>query len=295
MARILVIGGSSLLGQYIVREALARDYEVWATYRGTPCAMPGIHDIWADLTDPSSLQKAFGTAQPNYVILCAALTGVDYCEDHPDEAERVNAEGPAAVAQLCKAMNTRLVHVSTDYVFDGEAGPYDEEDAPRPLSVYGMSKRAGELGVLDRLPSALVVRLCALYGWNRLQNKPNSITWIVAKLRRGEAVPLFADQRVSPTYAANASSAILDLLSLDAHGIFHIAPRDCVSRLELGEIVCEVFDLPLNLLQASTVAQANLRAKRPRHSCLVSRRMEKILNRSVRPLREALAHMRDAE
>ncbi len=295
VGRVLVVGGSSLLGQYVVREALAREHRVWTTSHSTPSDMRGVRDMQADLADASSLQRAFSDAKPDNVILCAALTGVDYCEENPGEAELVNAVGPAAVAELCDASGARLVHISTDYVFDGEEGPYSEEAMPSPPNVYGMTKRDGELAVLERLRGAIIVRVCALYGWNRLRKKMNSVTWIVDRLRRGEAVPLFTDQRVSPTYAFDASSMILDLAASDVNGIFHIAPPQCVTRFELGEAVCDVFDLPGNLLRPSTTEEANLRAKRPRHSCLTSKRLDEALDRSVRPLHEALVHMRDAE
>jgi dTDP-4-dehydrorhamnose reductase len=295
VVRILVLGGSGLLGQYVVREALGRGHEVHATYLSTPCAFAGVPTHQADLADAASLADAFGKAQPEAAVLCAALTGVDYCEDHPEEAARVNAQGPALVADLCRESNARLVHVSTDYVFDGDAGPYDEGADPSPLSVYGRTKHEGEVEVLRRLPTAAVVRLCAVYGWNRVQAKANSVTWILGRLRRGEAVPLFTDQRVSPTYAADAASVLLDLTESHASGVFHATPRDCVTRLELGELVSSVFSLPQDLLRPSTLTEANLKAPRPRHSCLLPRRLEKVLNRRIRPLPEALVHMRDAE
>lgn len=291
--RVLLVGGASLLGQYVAREAVAEGTEVWATHRGAPPALAGTRPVTADLADSASLRSALDAARPDAAILCAALTGVDDCEDHPDEARRANAEGPAALADLCAARGVRLVHMSTDYVFDGEAGPYDEDADPRPVNVYGATKRAGEVEVLRRHPGAAVVRVAALYGWNRVRGKPNSVTWILETLKRGEPVPLFTDQRTSPTYAGDAAPILLALLASDATGIFHVAPPDCVSRFELGALVCEVFGLPRELLKPATLAAAQLRAPRPRQTCLLSRRLPRALN-TVRPLRAALEDMRGA-
>lgn len=295
MARLLVVGGLSLLGQYVVPEARSRGHEVWSTSRSPQPPGEGVHRSTADLTDADSFLQAFEDSSPEYVILCAALTDVDYCEDHPTTAERTNVEGPRMVAELCRKRSARLLHISTDYVFDGEGGPYDEGSEGRPLSVYGLSKWSGEKAVLETHSDSAIVRMCALYGWNHARQKENSVTWIVHKLRRGESVPLFTDQRVSPTYAHDAASMLLDLAITAETGAFHLAPADCVTRLELGELICRVFHLPHHLLQPSSLAEAHLKAKRPGHSCLTSSRLEETLNRSIPPLQQALEHMRDAE
>lgn len=293
MPRLLVIGGASLLGQYVLSEAHRRGLEPWVTVRRN--GLKGETVLPADLRDPDSLNQAFEASRPDLVVLCAALTGVDYCEEHPQEADLVNAQGPRAVARLCQAHGASLVHVSTDYVFDGAAGPYDEAAEPRPLGVYGESKRAGEVGVLEGFPDAAVVRACALFGWNHAREKANSVTWILNRVHQGETVPLFTDQRVSPSYAADAAAAILDIGAMGGKGVFHVAPPDCVTRWELGQLVCQVFDLPSEGLQTSTLAEANLPAERPPHSCLTSTRLAGILNTPVRPLEAALQHMREAE
>ncbi len=207
----------------------------------------------------------------------------------------MNARGPRAVAELSKEAEARLIHVSTDYVFSGEDGPFDEEDEPRPLSVYGATKREGEISVLKTIPEAAVVRICAVFGWNRAREKANSVTWILRKLRRGETVSLFTDQRVSPSYAYDTASFLLDLTDSEGQGIFHFAPEDCVTRLELGEMVCDAFGQSRDLLRPSSLAAARLPARRPRHSCLVSKRLKETLNTPVRPLRDALIHMRETE
>ena len=132
----------------------------------------------------------------------------------------MNASGPALVARACKANGTRLVHVSTDYVFDGRKDRrYTEKDMPRPISVYGSSKLAGEKAVLSTLPAAAIARTAVLYGWNPIEEKENFVTWFLKKLRAGEKATMFQDQRISPTFADDLATALLGIAESDASGI----------------------------------------------------------------------------
>ncbi|MFQ5919630.1 MAG: SDR family oxidoreductase [Thermoplasmata archaeon] len=294
MARVLVFGASGLLGQYVADEAVARGHEVWGSYFSSPLPK-GRQSIRVDFKKPATIEAAFDQADPDWAVICSARTDVDDCEEVPQKALAVNAHGPAHVAQLCRDRNVRLIHTSTDYVFDGKDGPYDEKADPNPLNQYGASKREGEDRVLKIFPGALILRFCALYGWNVIRGKANSVTWILSLLRNARQVPLFADQRVSPTYAHEAAATILDLAPYLTSGYLHLATPDCVTRLALGKAIAEVFDLPLDLLRPTTVAATRLLAPRPLHSCLTSTRRDVRLKRAPRPLKEALAHMRDAE
>src|SRR5438552_3635001 len=118
------------------------------------------------------------------------MTGVDACESHPDQAQLVNADAPREIAKACHTLGIRLVFFSTDYVFDGRRGPFNERRRPQPLNVYGRTKLAGERNVLAAHPEALVVRTSANFGWGRARKKTNSVTWILELLRRRQPVPL---------------------------------------------------------------------------------------------------------
>ena len=286
-----MIGASGLLGQALAREAGARGDRVTGTYSGEP--VDGLRPL--DLADTDAGGRLIADTRPALVALAAAMTHVDGCEARPDLAHRLNALAPGTVAEACRGIGARLVHFSTDYVFDGREGPSDEDKAPNPLSVYGRTKLEGERNALAALPSALVIRTCANFGWNRLRGKENSVTTVVNRLRRGEPVPLFTDQWVSPSYVPHVARAALDLLEKGASGVVHVATAGCQTRLEAGEAVADVFRLPRELLRPTTMAGARLAAPRPARSCLASRRLGRFPDIPVPTFREALEDMRRSE
>ena len=286
-----MIGASGLLGQALAREAGARGDRVTGTYSGEPVG--GLRHL--DLADAEAVGRLIAETRPALVALAAAMTHVDGCEARPDLAHRLNALAPGTVAEACRGIGARLVHFSTDYVFDGREGPSDEDKAPNPLSVYGRTKLEGERNALAALPSALVIRTCANFGWNRLRGKENSVTTVVNRLRRGEPVPLFTDQWVSPSYVPHVARAALDLLEKGASGVVHVATAGCQTRLEAGEAVADVFRLPRELLRPTTMAGSRLVAPRPARSCLASRRLGRFPDIPVPTFREALEDMRRSE
>ncbi len=291
MKTLLVVGASGLLGQYAVEAARGR-YDIIATYHGHPFSIRGVASKPLDITDPRAVRATIQEVSPWGVIVTAALTGVDDCEDHQAQAEATNALGPGYLADAAHDAGARLLHVSTDYVFDGQRGWYSEDDVPSPLGVYGQTKLRGEKTVLARHPGACVVRASAVYGWNRLTPKVNFASWIVQELKAGTTVDLWADQFNTPTYGGHAAPVILRLLEAGARGIYHVAAPDCLSRWDFGRILCEVFGFPVERIKATAMADANLKAPRPRSSCLKVMKVEKELNITIPSVRKALEDMR---
>ena len=287
-----MIGGSGLLGQHLVEEAKARGLPVQATYAGA--AIPG--GIRMDLSDLEGTIRTLVRLRPKVVLLAAAMTDVDGCESHPELAAVINAEAPGEIAKACASLGARLVHFSTDYVFDGSRqAAYREGDLAEPRSVYGQTKLAGERNVLEALRSALLFRTSANFGWNRQRTKTNAVTWILEKLRRNEKVALFTDQWVTPSYVPDVARIAFDLLDRDAGGTFHIGSKDCRNRLEMGQAVSETFRLPETLLKPVRLADLPLKAPRPRRSCLATTKIERVLKIRVPTFADSLAHMRDHE
>jgi len=286
-----VIGGGGLLGQHLMREAATRGYRGHGTFASEPIP----HHLPLDLSNPRAIRDVLARVRPAIVAVAAAMTSVDGCESRPDIAERVNAIAPGEIAEASRKIGARLVHFSTGYVFDGRSGPSDEGSPTSPINAYGRTKLAGERNVLAAAPDALVIRTCANFGWNRLRGKENSVTWILNSLRAGKPVPLFTDQRVSPSYVPHVARIAFDLLKKEETGMYHAATKGCLTRYEIGEAVCGTFDLSTSLLKPSTLAEAGLVAPRPRTSCLVSKRLERFPNIPQATFRETLEDMRRTE
>jgi dTDP-4-dehydrorhamnose reductase len=291
VADVLVIGASGLLGEHLLAEAKRRGFDALGTYAGVP--VEGL--IPLNLSDLVATVTCLRDRRPKTVLLAAAMTGVDACEAHPDQAQLVNADAPREIAKACKTLGLRLVFFSTDYVFDGLRSPFGERRRPNPLNVYGRTKLAGERAVVAGDPEALLIRTSANFGWNRARRKTNSVTWILELLRRRQPVPLFTDQRVSPTYAPAAARATFELLDRNASGIFHVATRSYTTRFEMGLEMCDVFGLPRDFVTATRLAEAHLKAVRPSDSCLDVGKVERFLDKSSPTFREALEDMRDTE
>ncbi len=291
MSRTLVIGGTGLLGQHLIAEAMQRGHEVVATCRGTPPSRPSAAWRTLDLRDRDAIRALVREVSPALLVNAAAMTDVDGCEERPEEAQAVNALAPATFGSAAKSAGARFVHASTDYVFDG-TGPAAESTDPHPLNVYGRTKLEGERRVLAADPRALVVRLSAVFGWNRVSPKSNAVTWILQKVEAGEEVRLFQDQRVTPTYAKTAAAAVLDLNERDEHGVFHVGSRDCVSRLEMGKAIVEAFGIPGAKLVAVAMGSVALKAPRPLSPCLVVKKVEETLKRPMPEFRACLEDMR---
>jgi len=293
--KLLVVGASGLLGSKLLSQSRGR-YEVAGTCNLECDGKSDWHLEDLDIGSKDSVEKVFEKVRPDIVILTAAMTDVDACEKDPVKANRVNAVGPGHVARLCKTHKSRLVHVSTDYVFDGQKpSKYREDDFARPLSVYGTTKLAGERAVHSHLSEAVVARTAVLYGWNPLEEKGNFVTWVLKKLRTGEKATLFQDQWITPTFVDDLAKALLELAEKDVSGTWHVAGPDCLDRPGCGRLIAKVFGLDERLVVSVPSSSVSLPAKRPRNSCLDVTKVEKLLNRKMLPFREGLEIMKQQE
>ena len=246
-------------------------------------------DIEVDVANADAVRAALEEWRPAGVLNAAALTQVDRCEREPDQAELGNARAPAVLANACLARGIRLVHVSTDYVFDGlGTRPYREDDPTEPRSVYGRTKLAGEKAVLQADPSFLVVRTSWLFGRGR--NFIAAILDQAAKRRSGEAsgpLRVVADQTGRPTYAVDLAEGIWRLVELGARGLYHVANEDVATWWELARFCLDetgCHDLPI---QKISTGELRVDAPRPAWSVLDTRKARD-LGVALRPWREAV-------
>jgi dTDP-4-dehydrorhamnose reductase len=292
--RVAVTGANGLLGGEAV-DLLATGsagfeggHEVLAIGRGG-CRLPDGRFTWrdADLSDGRSVERALLDFRPQAVLHAGAMTDVDGCEREPVAAWATNVGGSEQVARACRAAGARMVAVSTDYVFDGEAGPYREEDLPNPKGVYARSKLAGEWAALSIAPDCAVARVAVVYS-GRPGAKPTFATQVVEKLSRGEPVKAFSDQLVSPTLARNGAAMVLELLLAHRErGVFHAAGATVVDRVEFAERVRRRFGLAGEIVPVRT-AEVRLAAPRPLRAGLRVERIRALLREQPLGIDEAI-------
>jgi dTDP-4-dehydrorhamnose reductase len=284
---VAVTGANGLLGGDAVAQLSGR-HEVLALGRG-PCRLPPGQFRWADsdLGDGHSVEEALRAFRAEAVLHAGAATDVDGCERDPALAWRVNVGGTEQVARACSALGARLVAVSTDYVFDGSAGPYSEDAVPNPRGVYARTKRCGEEAALLLAPSCAVARVAVVYS-GRPGAKPTFATQIVEKLSRGEPVKAFCDQIVSPTLASNGAAMCLELLlETDYRGVLHASGATSLNRVEFALRVAQRFGLRGNIVPVKT-AEVPLPAPRPLRGGLLTDRAATLLRNRPLPIAEAI-------
>ncbi len=290
--RVLVTGGTGLLGTKVVELAQRRGLETFSAARRPPAPeAPPAPFMPLDLTNRASVQAAFERVRPNLVIHTAAMADVDACEREPELAWAVNAEGTTYVAEACRVHDARLVYVSTDYVFDGTAGPYREEDATNPLNVYAETKLAGERAVA-MLPNAITARTAVLYGWAP-GIRSNLVLWLLDRLARGEPAPAATDQAGSPTLADNLAEMLIALAVGRQTGVYHVAGATMTDRYRFCRLAAEVFGYDPDLIRPIRSAEISRPARRPANVALVIDKLRRDVP-EARPLaaREALEVLR---
>jgi dTDP-4-dehydrorhamnose reductase len=263
---------------------------------GTHARVPATGSIPLDITDAAATAALIEESRADWVFCPAGLSAVDHCEDHRDEAFRANCDGPAQAARAAARRGAGFVFYSSEYVFDGAAGPYAEDDPAHPISVYGESKLAGERAVREANSRAIVVRTTVVYGVDP-QGK-NFVHQLLRRLRGGERMSVPVDQVSSPTYNVDVAEASVELAERDRAGVFHVAGPTVLDRFAFARLACEVFSLDERMIRSVRTADLRQRAPRPLDAGLRIDRVKAILMASPRSAADGLRAMRlalDAE
>jgi dTDP-4-dehydrorhamnose reductase len=274
--KVAVTGANGMLGGEGVA-LLSGRHEVLALGLGPGRPPEGAYRwLEADLGEAGAVERAILDFGAQAVLHCGAVTDVDGCERDPDLAWRVNLGGTQQVARACRALSARLVAVSTDYVFDGAAGPYGEDDVPNPKGVYARSKLAGEWVALDVAPDCAVARVAVVYS-GRATARPTFATQVVEKLSRGEVVKAFDDQFTTTTLAASGAAMCVELLlESDYRGVIHASDETLLDRVDFARRVAARFGLEPRIEGVKT-ASVKLPAPRPLRGGLVVARAKGLL------------------
>ncbi|MEI6350373.1 MAG: dTDP-4-dehydrorhamnose reductase [Verrucomicrobiota bacterium] len=279
--KLVIIGSGGRLGAALMR-GYAKEADVI-----------GFNHNQLDLASPAAIENALNGLEFDALINCAALTNVDRCETNPEEAFAVNAAAVGQLARICGSKRARCIHISTDYVFDGEKRePYTETDSPIPISVYGESKRQGEAQLLGASESNLAVRVSWVFGPDR----PSFVDQILKRAMETEELQAVGDKWSAPTYTLDIVEALRPLLrETSVGGVLHIANQGACTWREYGQLALDcaaAAGLPLKGRHVAHQAMADLKAfiaKRPVYTVLGTPRLEAVTGRSLRPWQEAVA------
>jgi dTDP-4-dehydrorhamnose reductase len=281
--RAIVVGGSGQIGGWLLHFLAERGHEALGTYHKVP--QTGLVPLDASQLDLSAAW--IRSQRPDVVFYPAGFTWVDGCERDPSLAESANFEQPMNLARVAAESGGRFVYFSTDYVFDGRHGPYDERAEANPLSAYGRSKLHAEQALADELGDlGLTVRTSWVFGPER-QGK-NFAYQLVKTLRQGRTLDCPSDQVSSPSYGPDVARAVVSLVEAKVAGMIHVVGPEVVGRVAFARAIAAAFRLDPSAIVPRSTAELGQGAPRPLDGGLLASRLDTILPGAIRPLAEAL-------
>jgi dTDP-4-dehydrorhamnose reductase len=287
MDRLLITGVSGFAGWNLARR-LRSQYRIYGTYLDHPVDLEAVETLAFDLTDLGKIERLCSTIKPKVIIHTAALSNPDYCETHHQEALTLNTFATRELARAASHLGVRIIHFSTDLVFNGGTGMYSEADAPAPLSYYAKTKHLAELEIMNNCSYYATLRFSLLYGRGNGSNK-NFLETMEQQALRNSKMNLFTDQFRTPLYVEDAVAALERFVAdKNLKGLFHLGGPDRLSRFQFGELFCRIFDFPQRLLVPSRLEEAQLAAPRPRDCSLNSEKSRKYLKMEFRSVEEGL-------
>lgn len=264
---ILIVGATGKVAEAVIRLFRKDDTKKLNLYSGSIDSkvklISGLYYNKIDYNNFDKFEHEIYEIKPDVIINLSAMTDVDGCESNPTLAWHLNAYIPSRLATIAKQLNSKLIHISTDYVFDGEDGPYTEYSLCNPISKYGYTKFIGDSFVLaDAEPNSLIVRTNVVYGYSE-QGKSDFVQWVISKAKEGKPFNIVNDQYSNPTLTDDLAFAIDVLIRIDYRGIINVGGSNYCSRIDFVKDICNVFDLDSSLVKPITTESLNQPAKRP--------------------------------
>ena len=264
MKTLLITGAYGQLGDACVK-FLKNNYNI--TLSGVSPSDGGVH---LHIRSKSSIKKVLSDIDPDVILNLAALTDVDGCELDPQQAKDINVSG---VKNLCRGFSGHFIQISTDYVFDGESGPYSEEYQPNPKSVYGKTKLSADNWLLDNYSKSTIIRTNILYSYTK-RTKASFLKWVVDSLHDNQNIKVVNDQWNNPTWTESLSSVIYKIIDNQAFDLYHYGDRDILNRFDFSILISKVFNLDSSLIMPISSDELNQIAPRPRKSGLITKKIE---------------------
>lgn len=289
--RILVTGANGMLGQRTVEFYLKQDNIQIVGCSIEPSPVISNYDyVTCDITKREDVKKIVYDFYPDFIINAAAFTNVDLSETEREAAWKINVKGVEYLSEAARITDAHLIHISSDYIFDGLNGPYAENAKPNPLGYYGRTKLASENVLKISGAVNTVLRTNVLYGI--ADSRPDFVRWLVDSLRNGKKVKIVTDQINNPTFIDDLVQAVSKIIEFKKDGIYNIGGRDFLSRYEFSEKIASFFNLDKRLLIPIRTEELNQPAKRPLKSGLITIKAETELGYKPHAISESLALMK---
>jgi dTDP-4-dehydrorhamnose reductase len=294
MKKIIVTGSNGLLGQKVTELSIQDpEIELIATSIG-----PNRHNLKdgytyeeLDVLDLDRLNELVEIYQPDSIIHTAAMTNVDACEAERAKCYALNVQSVKNLVDVCESKGIQLVHLSTDFIFDGENGPYTEEAEPNPLSYYGETKLESELILKNSSCRWAILRTIIVYGVVNDMSRSNIVLWAKGALEKGEPIHVVNDQWRMPTLAEDLAACCLLAVKKNASGVFNVSGKDLMSILEIVERVADHYGLNKSLIKAISAESLNQAAKRPKKTGFILDKAIVELGYSPHSFEEGMAFM----
>ncbi|OGU33494.1 MAG: dTDP-4-dehydrorhamnose reductase [Ignavibacteria bacterium GWA2_35_9] len=287
--RILIVGSNGMLGQ-----SLCRFYSRQKNSLFLACSIEdksfinGFDYVQCDITKRNEVKKVVLDFYPDYIVNASAYTNVDKSETEREQAWKVNVKGVEYLAEAARILDARIIHISTDYVFDGKDGPYTEDEKPNPLGYYARTKLASENAL--RISGVLhtILRTNVLYGADS-NGKTGFVRWLINALRDGKDVRIVTDQVNNPTFVDDLVQAISKVIEYNKTGVYNIGGKEFLTRFQFSEIIADYFGLNKNMIKPITTEELNQPARRPLKSGLITLKAETELGYKPHSIKETLA------
>jgi len=281
--KFLVTGSAGLVGQQVVKD-LSKSNQVFSCYNESK---PEYGDsVKMDLKNYEMVSSILTEIKPDVVIHLGAMTGVDLCEKEKTSASEINTKATEIIAKECSKLNSFLVYVSTDYVFDGNFGMYKEDDVANPLGFYGKSKLEGEKAVQNFSTNWCIARTSTPFGLH--PTKKSFPMWVIENLQKQKQIDVLIDQFTSPTYIPNLSRMLIEISERRITGIIHAAGASKISRYQMASMVSDKLNLDGTLLKQISMNKMKWVAQRPKDSSLDVSRASSILNEKPQKIDQSL-------
>jgi dTDP-4-dehydrorhamnose reductase len=295
MKTILVTGSNGLLGQKITEKVLKEGgVNLIATAKGENRypIKEGYTYVEMDILNPEEVSNVVAKYQPDAIIHTAAMTNVDTCEDQKELAFELNVSAVITLIKVCETYDIQLIHLSTDFIFDGEDGPYDEEAAPNPLSYYGETKLLAEEAVKRSTGKWAILRTIIVYGIVSDMSRSNIVLWAKGALEKGNPLNIVNDQWRMPTLAEDLADCCLLAVEHNAQGVYNASGKDMMSIAELVGKVADFWGLDKSLINEVSAATLNQTAKRPARTGFILDKTMTELHYQPHSFEEGLALLR---